>query len=113
MRSGQPQLNVEPLREVADRWFRRISTRWAHPDTRYLDLGEQAAVFWKRLSHGLSTGDPVAGEVFPLITPAPSRGRAAGAAGPGGGKRFLRAGPGGSGGGVHGPAAGGLTARLP
>ena len=36
--------------------------------------------------------------------------RAAGAAG---GKRFLRAGPGGSGGGVHGPAAGGLATRLP
>ena len=31
--------------------------------------GEQAAVFWRMLPHGLSTGDPVAGEVFPLIKP--------------------------------------------
>ncbi len=36
---------------------------------RYLDLGEQAAVFWRMLPHGLSTGDPVASEVFPLIEP--------------------------------------------
>ena len=63
-------LHATGVRESADRDFRRISTRWAHPDTRYLDLGEQAAVFWKLLPHGLTTGDPVAGEVFPLITPA-------------------------------------------
>ncbi len=62
-------LHATGVRESADRDFRRISTRWAHPNTRYLDLGEQAAVFWKRLPHGLATGDPVAGEVFPLITP--------------------------------------------
>ena len=62
-------LHSTGIREVADRPFRRLSTRYAHPDTRYLDLGEQAAVFWRMLPHGLSTGDSVAGEVFPLITP--------------------------------------------
>ena len=50
-------LHSTGVREVAD------------PDTRYLDLGEQAAVFWKMLPHGLSTGDLVAGDVFPLIEP--------------------------------------------
>lgn len=65
-------LHATGVRESADRPFRRISTRWAHPDTRYLDLGEQAAVFWKLLPHGLTTGDPVAGDIFPLITPAPT-----------------------------------------
>ncbi len=62
-------LHSTGIREIADRPFRRLSTRYAHPDTRYLDLGEQAAVFWKMLPHGLTTGDLVAGEVFPLITP--------------------------------------------
>ena len=62
-------LHSTGIREVADRPFRRLSVRYAHPDTRYLDLGEQAAVFWRRLPHGLSTGDVVAGEVFPLIEP--------------------------------------------
>ena len=62
-------LHSTGIREVADRPFRRLSTRYAHPDTRYLDLREQAAVFWRMLPHGLSTGDVVAGEVFPLIEP--------------------------------------------
>ena len=39
----QPVGDVDHL---ATRPFRRLSTRYAHPDTRYLDLGEQAAVFW-------------------------------------------------------------------
>ena len=46
----------------------------AHPDpvSRAADCARgAAAVFWKLLPHGLTTGDPVAGEVFPLITPAP------------------------------------------
>ena len=60
-------LHATGVREVADRPFRRLSTRYAHPDTRYLDLGEQAAVFWRMLPHGLQTGDPVASEVFPLV----------------------------------------------
>ena len=62
-------LHATGVREVADRDFRRLSTRWAHPDTCYLDQGEQAATFWKLLPHGLTTGDRIAGEVFPLITP--------------------------------------------
>ena len=62
-------LHSTGIREVADRPFRRLSTRYAHPDTRYLDLGEQAAVFWSKLPHGLRTGDPVASKVFPLIEP--------------------------------------------
>ncbi len=62
-------LHATGIREVADRPFRRLSVRYAHPDTRYLDLGEQAAVFWSKLPHGLTTGDQVAGETFPLIAP--------------------------------------------
>ena len=62
-------LHSTGVREVADRPFRRLSTRYAHPDTRYLDLGEQAAVFWRMLPHGLRSGDLVASEVFPLIEP--------------------------------------------
>lgn len=69
-------LHATGVRESAARDFRRISTRWAHPDTRYLDLGQQAAVFWKLLPHGLTTGDPVAGDIFPLITPTPTPGQA-------------------------------------
>ena len=54
---------------IADRPFRRISTRWAEPETRYLDRGPQVANFWHLLPHGLESGDPVAGEVFPLLAP--------------------------------------------
>jgi hypothetical protein len=53
---------------LADRWFRRVSTRWAAPDTRYLDRGPQVAKFWQMLPHGLADGDLIAGDVFPLIT---------------------------------------------
>ena len=55
---------------IVDRPFRRISTRWAHPDTRFLDQGTQAARFWDVLPHGLRDGDPIAGEVFPVRRPA-------------------------------------------
>jgi ectoine hydroxylase-related dioxygenase (phytanoyl-CoA dioxygenase family) len=51
---------------IEGRPFRRVSTRWATPDTRYLDRGSQAASFWQVLPHGLSTGDPLACEVFPV-----------------------------------------------
>lgn len=51
---------------IADRPFRRISTRWADPSTRYLDRGTQAASFWRVLPHGLVDGDPVACDVFPI-----------------------------------------------
>lgn len=57
---------------VAGRWFRRLSTRWAAPDARYTDRGEQAASFWHKLPHGLADGDPLACDVFPLITPVPA-----------------------------------------
>ena len=62
-------LHATGRRQAADGDFRRLSTRWAHPRTRYLDRGGQAATFWKLLPHGLATGDLVAGEVFPLIAP--------------------------------------------
>jgi hypothetical protein len=51
---------------VTDRPFRRFSTRWAHPDTRYRDRGTQAARFWNVLPHGLVDGDRIAGDVFPI-----------------------------------------------
>lgn len=54
---------------VPGRWFRRFSTRWAVPDARYVDRGEQAASFWRMLPHGLRTGDPLACATFPLVTP--------------------------------------------
>jgi ectoine hydroxylase-related dioxygenase (phytanoyl-CoA dioxygenase family) len=59
---------------IEGRPFRRISTRWALPTTRYLDRGTQAASFWTVLQHGLSTGDPLACDVFPLRRAASSAG---------------------------------------
>ncbi|MFV0308534.1 MAG: phytanoyl-CoA dioxygenase family protein [Desertimonas sp.] len=47
--------------------FRRLSTRWADPATRYQPRTTGAAAFWDLLPHGLRAGDPLAGEVFPLI----------------------------------------------
>lgn len=47
--------------------FRRLSTRWASPDARFLDRGPQAASFWGILPHGLRDGDPIAGAQFPLL----------------------------------------------
>jgi hypothetical protein len=47
--------------------FRRLSTRWAHPDTRYVDRGPQVASFWRQLPHGLRDGDLLACDQFPLI----------------------------------------------
>ncbi len=47
--------------------FRRLSTRWIHPDARYHDHGEQAAIFWQALPHGLSDGDRLACDHFPLV----------------------------------------------
>lgn len=49
--------------------FRRVSTRWIHPDAVYVDLGSQAATFWKMLPHGLKTGDRLASPIFPLVAP--------------------------------------------
>ena len=52
--------------------FRRVSTRWAHPATRYVERGGGAAAFWDLLPHGLVDGDLLAGDVFPLVGPAGS-----------------------------------------
>jgi hypothetical protein len=46
--------------------FRRISTRWAAPDTRYRAAVPGAASFWDVLPHGLTDGDPIASPTFPL-----------------------------------------------
>ncbi|MGH9272908.1 MAG: phytanoyl-CoA dioxygenase family protein [Ilumatobacteraceae bacterium] len=51
----------------ADRWFRRLSLRYARPDARYVDRGPTAATFWRTLPHGLEDGDPLACAIFPLI----------------------------------------------
>jgi ectoine hydroxylase-related dioxygenase (phytanoyl-CoA dioxygenase family) len=47
--------------------FRRLSTRWAAPGTRYQDRPWDTAAFWDLLPHGLSEGDLLAGPVFPLV----------------------------------------------
>lgn len=49
--------------------FRRLSTRWASPGTRYRLRDHGAAAFWDMLPHGLGDGDPIAGDVFPLVSP--------------------------------------------
>ncbi|MEO5900167.1 MAG: phytanoyl-CoA dioxygenase family protein [Ilumatobacteraceae bacterium] len=54
---------------IIGRWFRRLSTRWAAPDARCIDRGEQAAAFWKIVDHGLRTGDPLSCPAFPLLVP--------------------------------------------
>jgi hypothetical protein len=50
--------------------FRRLSTRWASAATRYRRRDHGAAAFWDVLPHGLEDGDPLAGDVFPLVRPA-------------------------------------------
>ena len=47
--------------------FRRVSTRWAAPETRYVDAGPAVAAFWDLLPHGLQPGDLLACPTFPLI----------------------------------------------
>jgi hypothetical protein len=47
--------------------FRRISTRWAAPDTRYVDRGPNTAAFWELIEHGRRDGDLLACDAFPLI----------------------------------------------
>ena len=59
---------------VADRWFRRLSVRYARPSARYLDRGPTAASFWRSLPHGLRDGDPLACATFPLIDERPRTG---------------------------------------
>jgi len=47
--------------------FRRVSTRWAAPETRYVDAGPTVATFWDLLPHGLQPGDLLACPTFPLV----------------------------------------------
>jgi len=54
-------------RTELDSEFRRLSTRWAHPDTRYRTRVTSTATFWDTIDHDLRNGDPIAGEVFPLV----------------------------------------------
>ena len=47
--------------------FRRVSTRWAAPATRYVDRPDGTAAFWDLVHHGLVDGDPLACDAFPLV----------------------------------------------
>jgi len=58
---------------VADRPFRRLSTRWAGGDARYVERGPHVASFWHVLPHGLRPGDRLACDVFPVIRPGTRR----------------------------------------
>lgn len=60
-------LHATGVSAVPDRPFRRVSTRWASPSTRYRTRTTTTATFWDELPHGLSDGDPIVGEVFPLV----------------------------------------------
>jgi hypothetical protein len=53
--------------EVGGGGFRRLSTRWAHPDTRYVDAGPQVATFWDVLDHRLAYGDLLMSDQFPVL----------------------------------------------
>jgi ectoine hydroxylase-related dioxygenase (phytanoyl-CoA dioxygenase family) len=50
-----------------DRWLRRLSVRYAHPEARYVDRGPTAASFWRTLPHGLADGDLLTCPTFPLV----------------------------------------------
>jgi ectoine hydroxylase-related dioxygenase (phytanoyl-CoA dioxygenase family) len=47
--------------------FRRVSTRWASPTTRYIERGPGTAAFWDLVDHGRQDGDLLACDAFPLI----------------------------------------------
>lgn len=55
-------------RAPLDTPFRRVSTRWAHPDTRYRLRTTSTAAFWDIIDHGLAEGDRIAGGSFPLVS---------------------------------------------
>lgn len=61
-------LHATGVSAVPDRQYRRVSTRWAAPDTRYRTRATPTALFWDELSHGLEPGDPIAGDVFPSVS---------------------------------------------
>lgn len=52
---------------AVDHAFRRVSTRWADPATRYVERGAHVATFWQLLPHGLTDGDLLACPTFPLV----------------------------------------------
>ena len=60
-------LHATAAKPNSNRPFRRISTRWIHPDAVYVDRGRQAATFWETLPHGLNSGDRLACPIFPLV----------------------------------------------
>lgn len=61
-------LHATGIDAVADRSFRRVSTRWASAATRYRDRPTMTASFWDELPHGLSDGELIAGDVFPVVS---------------------------------------------
>jgi len=54
-------------RAALPRPFRRVSTRWAAPSTRYVDVDTETAAFWDLIEHGRRAGDLLACDAFPLI----------------------------------------------
>jgi hypothetical protein len=52
---------------IDGRPFRRLSTRWATADARYVDRGAHVASFWSTLPHGRVDGDLLACATFPLV----------------------------------------------
>lgn len=61
-------LHATGIDAVADGPFRRISTRWASKATRYRTRSTTTASFWDELPHGLTEGDLIAGDVFPVVS---------------------------------------------
>jgi hypothetical protein len=52
---------------VIGRPFRRLSTRWAPGDARYVSRGPHVASFWATLPHGRRDGDLLACPTFPVV----------------------------------------------
>jgi hypothetical protein len=52
---------------IDGRPFRRLSTRWVDGGARYAERGPHVAAFWSILPHGLTDGDLLAGETFPVV----------------------------------------------
>ena len=54
-------------RTALDGPFRRVSTRWAAPSTRYDARPDGTAAFWDLVQHGRGDGDLLACAAFPLV----------------------------------------------
>ena len=52
---------------IDGRPFRRLSTRWARGDARYVERGPHVASFWSTLPHGRVDGDLLACDTFPVV----------------------------------------------